>query len=301
MIDEVHILKHRKSSNFGGCPGKKSGWLLCVISDHHKLVVELGKEGFDSFSEFLVSPCRLSPIFLIQTIGYFQSYVYHIEKVLLYLRTEVALVSKYHAIVVFPSHILEVMDVVNVGGSHIIRMYYATYPADCMEFITVIMDSLRCTVTPLRSAFMIVLAHSATFGTGILTHLDGFGVNAEDILFAIHRHSYILADFLPKYGCEFTALIVLASGYQVWQVLAFFRLETFEKVILTVETKRLGCGRECYDLKVGEFGYNTAMWAISVLVYTISCKFLLDVKNLSELYDEVVHMRDDSNRWFGCH
>lgn len=301
MIDEIHILKHRKGCNFGRCPGKKSGWLLCVISDHYELVVELRKDGSDSFPELLVSPGRRSPILLIQSIGDFQSDICHIEKVLLYLRTEIPLVSKHHAIVIFPPHIVEVMEVMNVGGSHVIRMYDTAYSADCVEFIAVIVDALRCAVPPLRSAFIITFAHGAAFCAGILTHFDGFGVNAENVLIAIHRHGYVFADFLTEHGCELAALIILASGYQVGQALSFFRMKASEKVIFTIETKRLGRGRECHDLKVGELGYNATMWAISVLVYTISCEFLVDFKNLSELYDEVVHKRNDSNQWFGHH
>ena len=37
------------------------------------------------------------------------------------------------------------------------------------------------------------------------------------------------------------------------------------------------------------------------VINTISGKFLEYVENFSELYDEVVHKRDDSNQWFGYH
>lgn len=296
MIDEVHILKHCKSCYFGCCPGKKPGWLLCVISNHHELVIELRKEGLDSFSEFFVSPCWRSPILLIQSIGHFQCDVCHIEKVLLYLSTEVAFVPKHHTIVVFPSHIVKVVEVVNAGCSYIIRMDDPTYPTDCVELIAVIIDSLRCAVAPLRSAFVIAFAHSATFGSSILTHLDWFGVNAEDILIAIHCHGYVLADFLTKHGCELAAPVILAPGNQIWQALTFFGIKTLEEVILAIKAKRLGCGRECYNFEVGEFGFGAAMWAISVFVYAICGEFLVYVKNLCEFCDEVVHMRDISNQ-----
>ncbi len=40
---------------------------------------------------------------------------------------------------------------------------------------------------------------------------------------------------------------------------------------------------------------------ISVLVNTISGKFLEYVEYFTELYDEVVHMLNDSNKWFDYH
>lgn len=46
MIDKIYILKQCQGCYFSGSPGKKSGLLLCVVSNHHKLIIELGEESF---------------------------------------------------------------------------------------------------------------------------------------------------------------------------------------------------------------------------------------------------------------
>jgi len=74
-----------------------------------------------------------------------------------------------------------------------------------------------------------------------------------------------------------------------------------EKAILTVKTKSLGSGRQCDDLKVGELGNHAAMWAVPILVNTISGKLLVDVKNLSELYSEIVRMQGNGSQQLGHH
>lgn len=61
----------------------------------------------------------------------------------------------------------------------------------------------------------------------------------------------------------------------------------------------LGSGRECDDLKVRKFWYDATMWTISIPDYKISGKYLVNLENFTELYDEVVLMRDDGNQWFG--
>jgi len=61
------------------------------------MVVELGEESFNSFSELFVSPSWRFPILLIQPIRDFQSDIGDIEKILLYLSTEISFVGKSRA------------------------------------------------------------------------------------------------------------------------------------------------------------------------------------------------------------
>lgn len=231
MIDEIYVLKHSKSSYFSCCPCKKSGRFLCVISNHHELVVEVRKERFNSFSEILVCPFRSSPILLIQPIWYFQSDVCHIEKILLYLSTEITFVAKHHTIVVLPLHIIEILEIVDVRGCHIVGMNNATYSTDCVEFIAVIGNALRCAVNPLRSAFIIISNHSVTFGSGILVHFDRLEVYTKHIFIAVHCHGDVFAYLLAKNSGELAASIVLAPGNKIGHSFAFFRMKACEKII----------------------------------------------------------------------
>lgn len=214
IFDEIYILKHRKSCYFSSSPIKKSCRLLSVVSYHHELGVELIEKSFDSFSEFLVCPCWLFPILLIQPTWYFQGYFCHIEKILLHLRTEIIFVSKHHAIMILPLHIIEIMNIVNIGSCHVKRMDDTAYTTDCVE-LAVIVDAQRRTVAPLWGALIINFAHSTTFVTGIPAHFNQLGVNAEYIFIAIHIHGYVFAYLLAENGSEFLLLIILTSGNQV--------------------------------------------------------------------------------------
>ena len=56
MISVIDILHESHSDNLCCHSGEKSAGLLCVISYHHKRVVELGEYGFDTFSKPLARP-----------------------------------------------------------------------------------------------------------------------------------------------------------------------------------------------------------------------------------------------------
>ncbi len=123
MINEIDILHESHSSDFTSHSGKKAAGLLCVVSYHHEIVVELGEYSFDSFTKPLVGPCRRTPVFLIQPIRNFKRNVGCLKEILLDLGTEVTLVSKHRAIIIFPAHIIKIMEVMDACGSHVIRMY----------------------------------------------------------------------------------------------------------------------------------------------------------------------------------
>ena len=113
MIDEIDILHECHSGDFPCHSGEKTTGLLCIVSYHHEIVIELGKYGFDAFAEFLVSPCGRTPVFLIQAIWDLKGYVCSLKEIFLSRRTEIAFVSKHQAVMIFPLHILEKIDVVD--------------------------------------------------------------------------------------------------------------------------------------------------------------------------------------------
>ena len=137
MINEIDILHERHCCDFACHAGEKTAGLFCVVSYHHKIVIELREYRFDTFSESFVRPGRRSPILLIQPIRNLQSDICNIEEVLLYLSTKVALVSKHQAVMIFPLHIFKIMKIVNVGSCHVITMDNSAYSADSVEFISI--------------------------------------------------------------------------------------------------------------------------------------------------------------------
>ncbi len=93
----------------------------------------------------------------------------------------------------------------------------------------------------------------------------------------------------------------MSAADQVGKSIAFSGFKPFEQTVFAIIAEHLGSGGEGDDFEVGKLGYNAAMGAVPVPVYTIPGVFLDYFKNLSELYDEVVHKREDGNQWFFYH
>ena len=142
-------------------PVKSPSGLLCVISYHHKIVVELGEYGFNPFSELFVGPRRLVPVLLIQPIWYFERDVCRLREIFLDFGAEIAFVTGHHTVSVFPTHLLEIMEVMDTCSRHAIGVYDTPYSTDSMELISIIMQSLRCAVAPVGSGADIVTPHGA--------------------------------------------------------------------------------------------------------------------------------------------
>ena len=163
MINEIDILHERHCCDFACHTREKTTGLFCVVSYHHKIVIELGEYRFDSFTEPFISPCRRTPVFLIQPIWNFKSNFCLFKEILLNISTEISLISRHHAIMIFPAYIIEIMQVMDTRSSHIIRMYDTAYTTDSMEFIAIIVHYLRGTVALVGSRIEIVTSHGTAF------------------------------------------------------------------------------------------------------------------------------------------
>ena len=131
---------------------------------------------------------------------------------------------------VLPLHVLEIMEVMDICRCHIIGVDNTAYPADCMEFISIVVHIQGGAVPPCRSLFPIIASHGASFASGILADFHRLGVDAEHILGPVHCRSDVSAYLFAKLHCELAALIVVASCDQVGKALSFLLLKTFEKV-----------------------------------------------------------------------
>ncbi len=68
VFDKVNILHE---CHCGYCPsqsGKESAGLFRIVTYHHEIVVKLGEDGFDAFSESLIAPRWWSPVLLIVSV-----------------------------------------------------------------------------------------------------------------------------------------------------------------------------------------------------------------------------------------
>ena len=301
MINEIDILHEGHSGYFASHSGEKSARLLCVIAYHHKIVVELGENGLNPLSEFFVCPCRRSPVLLIQPIWNFQSNVGDVKKILLHLGAEIAFVTKYHAVMIFPLNILEVMEVVDTCSCHVIGMDNTASSTDSMEFISIIIHPLRCAIAPVRSCFGIVTSHCTAFGPCILTYLYRLSVNAENIFSSINGGCHILADFLGDPCCQLTTGVELSAANQVWQVIFALMVQTIKQIILTVNMECLSCYAKSDDFQIGKLGNNTTTRYISQFIDTISGEILADSEDSDEICYEVAHKQINSIQRFGHH
>lgn len=295
MINEINILHERHCCDFACHSGEKTAGLFCVVSDHHKIVVELEKYRFDTFTESLVCPCGRTPVFLIQPIWNFKSDICCLKEIFLNLCTEIAFVSKLHTILIFPAYILEIMKVMGACGSHVKGMDNTTYSADIMELIAIIMHALRGAVSPVGSSIGIVLSHSASFRPCVPAYLYRFGVNAEYIFGSINGFGYIFADFFCKSGSKLTPGIELSATDLVGQLLLTLMVKTMKKMILAVEAEGLGGYTESNDFNVGKLGNATTFRYVSKFINSISDEILADTKNSYEICYEVAHKQSISS------
>ena len=182
----------------------------------------------------------------------------------------------------------------HVGSSHVKGVYDSSNAAQGMKFISVIVHVLRGAIAPRGCMLYVILTYLTPVGTSILADLYWLGVNAEDCLSAIYRLSYGLTDIFTKLHGLLAALVVLPTGNQIGNGSRTFRVQPLEEIILTVNTHCLCGDGKSHHLHIGESGYDTATRDISFLIYLISCKFLADLKNFSELCDKIAHIYEYS-------
>ncbi len=130
-------------------------------------------------------------------------------------------------------------------------MDYSTYSTDSVKFISVIVDTLRCALTLLWCAFIIIPTHGTAFSSGVLTNLGRFGGDVEYIHIAM---AISLRIFSPRTAIIFRSLLYWRRRTRLERLAPFLGIEPIEKVIFAVESKSLSCGRECDDFDVGKLG-----------------------------------------------
>ena len=235
------------------------------------------------------------PVFLIQPIWNFKRDVGKLKEVLLNLGTEVTFIPKHHTVMVFPSHIIKIMDIVYACRCHVIRMYDTPYSADSMEFIAIIVRTLRGTISPIGRSFNIITPHGAAFRPDVPADFHRFGVYAEHIFGTIYGNSHLLADFLGKPRRQLTSGVELPSADQIWQIVLTVVVQTMKKQILAVKPECFGCYCQSHDFEVGKLGDYAATAYISMFIHTISGEILADSEDSDEICYEVAHKQTDSS------
>ena len=299
MIDMIEILQHRECCDLRRHSCEEAPRLLRIVAYHHELVIQLREYSLNSLSETLIRPRRRSPILLVQPIRHLKRNVRRLKEVQLHRSAKISFVSKYHAVVVFPLHIFQIVQVVDIGRSHIIRVYNPSHTAQCMKLISVIMHVLRGAIAPGWGTVDVTPSHSTTISPGILADLYRLGVYTEYILASINAARNCLTDTLAELTCQLTTLIELTTRNQIRDDSRALLVQAVEQIVLAIHAESLGRYGKSDDFQVGKGGDYASTRDISLLVYLISCKFLAYLKNVSELCNEVVHTYDNSTYWFG--
>ena len=136
MIDMIEILQHSECSNLCCHSCEEAPRLLRIVAYHHELVIQLREYSLNSLSETLIRPRRRPPILLVQPIRHLKRNVRCLKEVQLHRSAKISLVSKDHAVMVFPLHIFQIVQVVDIGRSHIIRVYNPSHTAQCMKLVS---------------------------------------------------------------------------------------------------------------------------------------------------------------------
>ena len=92
----------------------------------------------------------------------------------------------------FSLHIFEIMKVVDACRYHIVRMNHTLHFADSMEFIIIIMHSLRSIISLVRYSVRIVPLHDVSFDACVQANLYRFGINTAPV----NRNYHNLCGFL---------------------------------------------------------------------------------------------------------
>ena len=295
MIEKIEILQHSEGSDLSSHSCEETLRFLCIVSYHHELVVKLGKDRLNPLPETLVCPCAWCPVLLVQPVRDIKGDVCSLKQVQLYGCAQVAFVCEDCTVVIFPPHILQILYVMHIGRRHVIGMDYSADATQGVKLVAVIMHVLRGAVAPGWGMLHVIPTHLAPVGAGILANLYRLGIYAEDVFTPIYLLGYGLANVLAEQHGLLTTLIVLPSTNQVGNGIRAFCIQPIEKVILTVNTECLSRDGECHHFQIRECRYDTASGYISFLIYLISCKFLANLEDFSELCDEVVHVYDNSN------
>lgn len=148
MIEKIEILQHSECRHLGFHSGEETAWLLRIVAYHHEMIIQLRKDGLNSLSEAFVCPCRWSPVLLVQPVWDIKCDVGVFKQIQLNMGTQVAFISKYHAVAVLPLHIFKILQVMHVGRSHVKGMDDTCNTTQSMELVAVIVHVLRCTIAP---------------------------------------------------------------------------------------------------------------------------------------------------------
>ena len=125
MIEKIEILQHGEDQYLSCYSCEETGWFLCIVTYHQKLVLEQRKVQLNSLSETLVGPCGRCPILPIQSERDIEGDVGCLKLVLLYKCTLIPIVPKYHVVVVLPLLIFEMLQIWYIDCCHIIGMNYS--------------------------------------------------------------------------------------------------------------------------------------------------------------------------------
>lgn len=256
MINEFDILQGRNSRDFSRYSVKQVLWLLCVISYHHELIIELGEKRFVSFSEPLISLNWRTPFLLIEPTWNSKENIQLFELVLLNFCTEIPLVSKHKTFVRFPLLILKIVDVMNVCNCHVITMDDAVYSAEIMNLFFIIIYALEVATPPGRGLFRCIPTHGTTWGFCILQDFDMFGLNAEHKIFPIYGRYNLLSDFFAKNISLIAPAVILTTTYKVLILSAAFILPTIKKGVSVIDAENFRHGGKSDDSQIRELGSN---------------------------------------------
>ena len=103
----------------------------------------------------------------------------------------------------------------DAGFGQIIGMDHARNSAYGMQLVAKEVQGLSGAIAEVRSLLRAGLAHRVAVASCRLAHLDGLGVNDENLLTSIQTLSYALANLLTQRCRVLAAVIVLATGYQI--------------------------------------------------------------------------------------
>ena len=215
VVDFVDVLQNGKSADFTDDSSEESINVLGIVADEEELVAKLGKVGLDALAHLSEHDRERLGVLLVGSRRGFKRDVGRLEKVELNLSAEVSFVTNDAAVVILHFHIVQIVDVVDIGRRDVVGVEDPTHAGQSVEFVAVVILPLRGAIAVRWGAVDVVPTHGASFGTGGLADLDGLRVDDEAVLASVNAVNDSLAYLLAKTSRQLAAVVVLPPGDKI--------------------------------------------------------------------------------------
>lgn len=156
------------------------------IAYKHKLVAQLGEQGFYPFPGFSKRWKEGLTILLVVSVRHIQTDIGGFKEVPLHVGADIAPVSKHGAVGVIGIDVMQIIDVVRACLRQTKGVYDTTLPTNGVQFVSIIVCALRSAVSVRQGFPVITLPHLAMSGTCHAANFYRLGAMQKFLTLPLH-------------------------------------------------------------------------------------------------------------------